>query len=242
MSSPYEKCIQSMENPSVDQVKSKIAICKEAESYLKRLSTMPPSEYPALQSTMDRVRQLYEKLEYLERIPACEQCKKHSTVTPTNIHDLKEAVYVCYECVKKQTKENERRRAEQLYQKLHREVLNRIGKLKESVRHCLKCHRDSFLFILKLIQNQCNMQSYNQYKNHPLKTFKDPQSCIESMIYSCEMLGKYTSKGNAQLLKQMRSYLADMTLIITTVPRPSQNYTDVYDKLSKLTASTIRNI
>jgi hypothetical protein len=242
MSNPYEKCIQRIENLSIKQVSEKIATCKEAETYLKKLSSMPPADYPALRNTLDRIKQLYEKLEHLERIPACEKCKKHGTLSPSNIHDLKEAVYQCYECVKKQSKENERNYAEKLYKKLHQEVLKRIGKLKESVRHCLKCHRDSFLFVLKLIQNQCNMQSYNQYKNHPLKTFKDLQACIESMIYSCELMIKYTSHGNAQLLKQMKSYLTDMTFIITPVPRSSQNYTDVYTQLSKLTTTTIRSI
>lgn len=243
---PYEKCIQSLENPTIDQLKLKITSCKNAEKYLKQLpgmETISESEYPALRIVLSRIQQLHEKLQQLQRIPACEQCKKHGSLTPSNIHILKESVYQCYECTKSQIyNASEKQIADRIYKKLYQEVHKRIGKLKESVRHCFKCHKDSFAFLLGIIQTQCNVQSINNYKTHPLTVFKDPQTCLESMIYSCKLMEKYTKKGDISLLSKMKTYLNDFLLISSAVPRAVLNYSDVYAKILTLTTSTIRNL
>lgn len=243
---PYEKCIQSLENPTIEQLQLKISTCKNAQKYLKQLPGMDiisDSEYPAMRIVLGRIRQLHEKLEQLQRIPSCEQCKKHGALTPSNIHILKEAVYQCYECTKSQIyNASEKQSAEQTYKKLYQEVHQRVGKLKESVRHCFKCHKDSFLFLLDIIKTQCNVQSINNYKNHPLTVFKDSQTCLESMIYSCKLMEKYTKKGDTLLLSKMKTYLNDFLLISSAVPRTVSNYSDVYAKILTLTISAVRNL
>ena len=235
---PYADCVQPLTEPTIPSVRQKIQVCRGAERYLRKLpgvGQLSESEYPALRTTVQKILALEKQLDILQRVPACDECLRHSSVAPKNIHDLKESIYQCYECMKKQIYQPDvRRNSQRIFAHLEKEFHKRIKSFRESTRKCVQCQISSFQYVIKSIETQAKIRKNMGSKTLPLKALDDYRHCLESMFHNCTLEEKYAPPhpARAQLLIRLKEFYEQFSLILLTPPPVSPQV--LYEKILHL--------